>query len=445
MVWDATAQRVAINVIGTVESNLTYDAINYNDAITVGFAQWYGTRAAGLLNQLRETSAWVGVTDRLNNALENNAANSASFWTNFYLQRADGQSLSGPLTSTAGVQIQNAQFLVDIESYNTPAANRGLNRETHTPEFIYYAQLYHQSPRYANQVLTQAGANPTLERLHSLAGNHSWYSQFRSRLNTAKRIIDEWDDELPDQFDPSEPEEGGDQSTDNPITETAGIVDSVQLVGGQLHVRTRSGVVVCEPTPTGTLWVPNGAVGAGPTIPPPTDPGDEDIPDPVDPPTGAEATAMALRQFLLDRVEWYNYSQTDSKRLSPVQGGATDCSALMYFAYRSVVGPSITTSNFGTWTVAQNERGRNIRSFQGSIVPESLLQVGDLVFYSRDSARVRHVEMYIGNGQLIGWGGNRNATPSGKGPYVKPSYVNYYNTFGSGTVWSSARRHLPDF
>ena len=53
MAWDATAKKVAVKAIGQVESSMNYAAINYNDPITVGLAQWYGTRAAAILNRMR--------------------------------------------------------------------------------------------------------------------------------------------------------------------------------------------------------------------------------------------------------------------------------------------------------------------------------------------------------------------------------------------------------
>lgn len=53
MAYDATAKALGIKAIGTVESGLDYTAINYNDPITVGVMQWYGTRAASLLRRMR--------------------------------------------------------------------------------------------------------------------------------------------------------------------------------------------------------------------------------------------------------------------------------------------------------------------------------------------------------------------------------------------------------
>lgn len=47
MTYDLEAQKLAVKAIGTVESNLKYDSINYNDPITVGVIQWYSTRFKG--------------------------------------------------------------------------------------------------------------------------------------------------------------------------------------------------------------------------------------------------------------------------------------------------------------------------------------------------------------------------------------------------------------
>lgn len=51
MAWDETMRKVWVKAIGTVESSMNYAAINYNDPITVGIGQWYGTRAAALIQQ----------------------------------------------------------------------------------------------------------------------------------------------------------------------------------------------------------------------------------------------------------------------------------------------------------------------------------------------------------------------------------------------------------
>ena len=71
MVWDAEAIRVAKNTIGTVESNNKYDVIYYADAITIGIAQWYGPRAAVLLNKLKDLPGWDTIDASLRNDVDN--------------------------------------------------------------------------------------------------------------------------------------------------------------------------------------------------------------------------------------------------------------------------------------------------------------------------------------------------------------------------------------
>ena len=48
MAWNTESKRLAFKAIGTVESGLRYNAVNYNDPITVGVMQWYGTRATDI-------------------------------------------------------------------------------------------------------------------------------------------------------------------------------------------------------------------------------------------------------------------------------------------------------------------------------------------------------------------------------------------------------------
>lgn len=87
MVYDAKAQAVAIKAIGTVESSFDYTAINYNDPITVGIMQWYGTRASALLRRMRGQQA-VLVSERTN-FLKDYAATNIAYWV------ADAGTLSG--------------------------------------------------------------------------------------------------------------------------------------------------------------------------------------------------------------------------------------------------------------------------------------------------------------------------------------------------------------
>ena len=73
------AQRLyCMYVIGTVESNCTWTSVNYSDPITVGMMQWYGTRAAGLLNRMQaeDSAGYAMLAESLRTDLENNSPNS---------------------------------------------------------------------------------------------------------------------------------------------------------------------------------------------------------------------------------------------------------------------------------------------------------------------------------------------------------------------------------
>ena len=165
MAWDATAKKVAIKAIGQVESSMDYSAINYNDPITVGIAQWYGTRAAAILNRMRSAHAAeygrvdAGFRSRLESVPE-----SDSSWNTYYLSRAVGDSLK-PLLNT-GKDIQGDQIVKDLENYFSVAKQYRINPETDTDAFILWCVAYHQGPRYALQAASNYSGGG-LEEMYS--------------------------------------------------------------------------------------------------------------------------------------------------------------------------------------------------------------------------------------------------------------------------------------
>lgn len=461
MAWDVEAKKVAIKVIGTVETGMKYDGINYRDPITVGMMQWYGTRAANILNLMRATPAWSGVASSLTDDLVANAETNGAFWTSRYLLRHEGDSLKPVLRSSTGKRIQHEKTLADLEDYKYQASRVYIDAETETNQFIFFCVMYHQSPKYARQIVNNAGLNPSLERLYTMAVNHSWYKSYKSRYLTAKNMIIARDySGIPDfgvdpDADPDpteEPEEGGDTSgtdVDNDgLTSVKGEIVSISLVGQSLHVKTKDGATtICHPTSTGALWVAGSEGQASSGVP--IEPGTP-VPDPVEPPTappatgGNAATKAAVVQFLVDRLEMYRYSQ-GAGRDKPDVSGVTDCSAIVAYAYLKVANIDIqgnTQSQYrkgtGIWS---NLPGNGVRTAGASQPPDSVMQAGDLVYFARDTTwtRPRHVEMYMGNGRFIGWGGNTNSWPyPKKGPYIKSnsqSYMNYYK-------WITVRRLL---
>ncbi|MDO5540859.1 MAG: NlpC/P60 family protein [Eubacteriales bacterium] len=115
-------------------------------------------------------------------------------------------------------------------------------------------------------------------------------------------------------------------------------------------------------------------------------------------------------------------SYTQSYLREQVFGGYSDCSSLVWKCFERALGIFI-----GTWTGEQIDRGslvfRNTSSTKKGLVKKDLAQMqeGDLVFWGPSRGDSRHVEYYMGNGQLSGHG-------SGIGP-VRKDAVKYRHPY----------------
>ena len=83
----------AMYVIGKVESGNSWTAVNYNDPITLGMMQWYGTRAYGLLDKGRseDPTGWAQFKQDAPTLAGQVETNTIS-WTGRYLTRAEGNA-----------------------------------------------------------------------------------------------------------------------------------------------------------------------------------------------------------------------------------------------------------------------------------------------------------------------------------------------------------------
>ena len=84
-----------------------------------------------------------------------------------------------------------------------------------------------------------------------------------------------------------------------------------------------------------------------------------------------------------------------------------DCSGLTYYCYKNAAGIYLNRSS-----AAQASNGR--------YVSKSNLKPGDLVFFNSGTSRIRHVGMYVGNGQFI------HAPSPGKTVRYENLYSSYY-------------------
>ena len=440
MAWDDQMKRVAVKAIGQVESSMNYLSINYNDPITVGIAQWFGVRAAAILNKIRAQypREYARVAQSLRTRLESVAETSTS-WNTYYLSREEGNSL-GPLLRM-GSDIQDAQLVADLEAYVGTAKQYGLDHQTNTEAFILWCVAYHQGPRYALQVLNNVGGSASLDgMLHGILAN-GVLGQYTNRYNEAYNIIKSRN---------TVGVGSGLGRVNNTPGNGSGASDSgqISISGGNLRIFADDSMGLIVKTPWGNVraemlghnvWgakldditkTINNAIqqeaakrnqaqagaGGGGAVAPPSD---------------GSAGAKALA-WMMSRRGKFGYRQAPG-RLDPDNSGFSDCSASIWRAYKDTSG-----INVGTWTGDQYFRGYEVMPRGGGAMTaaqRSLLKPGDMIVMAWKSTgsyypETDHVDMVVDSNTLIGHGGN---------PYYGP--VTYSIDRLAATRWWTVRRH----
>ena len=431
MAWDETAKKVAIKAIGTVESSMNYQSINYNDPITVGIAQWYGARAADIIKKMgaAHPTEYAGVASSLRNDLS--TVRDADWWTNRWLSKVEGDSLK-PLLR-AGAPEQDKQLVADLENYFQAARNVGIDPNTNTDSFIYWCVAYHQGPRYAIRVANNVGGNASLEAFHHATLNDGVLGKYPNRYNQAYQIIKSHDTggvSTPGTPTPDKPGNGGSGGATSGGT-NAGSVNNIWSDGsGMLHISTTSGMVTAYPTGNSRQWIVNGnKISSGGSAATPGNAGGGGGGGAPAPGGDAAAKRQAVYMWMYNRQYKFKYLQAPG-RLNPDQSGFGDCSSTIYRAYMDTVG-----INVGTWTGDQYNRGTEIVRGYGHPTAAQIAKMttADMIVMSWGAGypHTDHVEMYTGDGKhTIGHGG------SGPGPHINSIYML------DDATWWTVRRHI---
>lgn len=389
-------------VIGKVESNHNWAAVNRNDPITLGMLQWYGQRAANLISRCAEAdpdgySDFKASAPSLASAVE--AGHGWDWWTAYYVNDAEAAAWATWAGRDGNHEAQQAQWYDDYAGYLSTLGGWGLSEER--PQTLIYAMsMYHQSPAMAGNVLSSCGAYATLATMHATCLNDPTLGIYRTRYNTVFSLLADWDGESapPDFGQVDEPSTGGDSPS---IERPSAPISYVMKRDGLVYVMGIEGYpqgVVCYRSGPG-IWTP-GLDSAGGESNPGTTTGGGDA-------TGTEATGQIV-EWMLAHVGQFAYSQ-GAGRLDPIASGYTDCSALCWYVYHIIAGVDV-----GTWTGAMAGKGQMIESGDGRSYPTKWREA-DLVLIAWDNANASfdHVEMYIGNDTLCGHGG------PGSGPTTK--------------------------
>lgn len=385
----------AMYVIGEVESNWNWTAVNYNDPITIGMMQWYGTRAAALLNRIKNEmpTAYGQLASSLRSDIESHDAGS-TWWTSRYLNRDEGNSIITVFQDEENHVIQENQAIADFEGYIATLENWGMSQSYPKP-LIFAMSMYHQSPASAGQVIATAGGSADLDRIYGVCMNHGVLGQYRNRYNTVYQRLKDWDGES----DPPDFGQSGDVDTtpggNNPGigTETSKLGYIIQN-GDMLILYGRDEYakgVVFYPA-SGQTWV-NGYNADGTDIEGGNEGGGTE--------TGSEAQ-NAICDLYRSWENKFAYSQ-GAGRLDPTSSGYGDCSSTVWFAYQQIAGIDV-----GTWTGAMAGKGTKVASgYSGDNLPIEDMEPADLVLimWNGWNGSFDHVELYMGNNELWGHGG----------------------------------------
>lgn len=407
----------AMYVIGEVESHWNWTAVNYNDPITIGMMQWYGTRAAALLNRVKNEmpTAYGQLAASLRSDIESHDAGSA-WWTSRYLNKDEGNSIISVFQEEENHVIQENQAIADFEGYISTLEGWGMSQSYPKP-LIFAMSMYHQSPASAGQVVATAGGSADLDRIYTVCMSHGVLGQYRNRYNTVYQRLKDWDGES----DPPDFGQSGDVDT-TPGGNNPGISTEESKLG---YIIQRGNLLILYGKdeyakgvtfyPAGTQkWI-NGYNANGTEIEGGNEGGGSE--------TGSEAQ-NAICDLYRSWENKFAYSQ-GAGRLDPISSGYGDCSSTIWFAYQQVTGIDV-----GTWTGAMAGKGTKIAGgYSGDNLPIEDMQPADLVLimWNGYNSSFDHVELYMGNNELWGHGGpdnGPNQTTSDARNY--PRYMYYW-------------------
>lgn len=407
----------AMYVIGEVESNWNWTAVNYNDPITIGMMQWYGTRAAGLLNRIKDEmpAAFELLASSLKNDVNSHDA-SSSWWTSRYLTQAEGNSIVEVFQDKNNHTIQENQAISDFEGYISTLENWGMSQNNPKP-LIFAMSMFHQSPASAGQVIQTAGGSADLDRIYTICLNHGVLGNYSNRYNTVYARLKDWDGEsMPPDFGQSgEASSGGDSGG---ITTEPSLFNYILQKGDYLYLfgegKYSNGIPFypsggqtwkCGVNATGAT-ITGGNTGGGSA-------------------TGSEAQ-NAVCEIMRSWVGKFDYSQ-GAGRLDPESSGYSDCSGCIWAAYHKACGVDC-----GTWTGDMANKGTLVKDGSGEL-PVDEMQPADIILLSwNGSSTFDHAECYLGNNELAG------QTGEGKGPRIYDD-ARMYGTFASNWM---VRRYL---
>lgn len=410
---DAALKAEAFLVVGTQESDLTWNAVDYRSNIKVGVAQWVGTQAAGLLGNLDAADRALLATT-LDTDLSTYSPDDP-FWRSRFLTKDEGNSIIEAL-GTATAKAKQVDYFDDmVDQYETMLTAWGAKQTTNAEQkaFLFLLAIYWVDVVACNRIMASIGGTPSTQAILDALMNTPAISSLRDWYAT-KLLVDEWEGQQPtvsptDTQPNTEP--GGSGQQQNVIVQVESQIQRIAQTGQQLIVYGQDNPdgVICY-RQTNTLWIPITNTAAPPT-PTPIDP-----PQPVDPSPTTQSEWEQMRQLWYDNEGAWSYSNGGG-RLDPPNSGVSDCSACIIWAV-GVVRPDLADA-LGGYTGTMVNAGTEIQSgYTGpdAYIDTDILKPGDILLVGDEwgfTDAKAHVEWYFGEGQL--WGAGYSPLPHRSG------------------------------
>ena len=399
---NAAVENEALIVIGTIESELTWNHVDFSSPLRIGVAGWKSSMAASLLENLPQEDK-SNLSQSLLDDLSNHQVTDP-FWESRYITLEEGNSIITALGSSSAESYERTFFNTMLSDYANVMASWGCNPDGTLAErktFVFLVTVYHLNIAIAGSICSAIGTGTTTQAIYDAIMNIPEISTVRD-WSRVKAAIDAWDGGINpitgENEDPwIDPGSPGDDSTI--ITQVQSQIQKIGMIGQQLIIygKDNPNGVVCF-RETNNFWIPSSNTAAPPT-PTPIDP-----PSPVTP--GTQSDFQAMRQLWYDHEGEWSYGN-GAGRLDPESSGFTDCSACVWWAVNKIR-PDLAAS-LGNFTTPQSRAGTLIIEGQltsSTTVDPSILQEGDIILVSKSGNYSAngdsHVEWYFGNG--IVWG-----------------------------------------
>lgn len=409
----------ALIVIGTIESELTWNFVDYSKPFTLGVAAWNGSAAASMLDTLPLNDKSL-LAQSITSDLSNHPADD-SFWLTRYLLKDESNSVIEALGSQTAELHQRQFFSTMLGNYAATMLAWGCNPDgtlAQRKTFVFLVTIFHVNIAAAGAICSAIGTETTTQAIYDAVMNMPDISSQRDWARV-KAAIDTWDGGIgPSQGGTDTPwtDPGGPGDGSSIITQVESQIQRIGITGQQVIVYGKDNVngVVCFRA-TDNFWYPTSNTAA-PATPTPDVP-----PQPETPATTSDFEAM--RQLWYDHEEQWGYGWGPG-RLDPETSGFADCGGCIWWAVNKIR-PDLAEA-LGSFTSPQSRAGTLV--IEGALSPsitidQSILQPGDIILVSKSGQYSAygdsHVEWYFGNG--IVWGAGYAPLP-----HFTASSVNEY-------------------